>query len=176
MKKSILLLAVMITGISGCSVIDELRTFEVPYSISVTIPSNGIISLPIDLPTTDIETNTEQKFETEGVQKEWVDEIRLKSARATITDPSNKTFSFLEKARVYISGSNAPEILLASKDPVPENVGGEMDLEVTSADLFTYLEGESFDLRANFVTDETILQDVTVKIDIVGEVKATIPK
>jgi hypothetical protein len=43
--------------------------------------------------------------------------VRLKELTVTITDPANKTFSFLKSIRLYISTDN-DEIELAYKDDI----------------------------------------------------------
>jgi hypothetical protein len=43
--------------------------------------------------------------------------VRLKELTVTITDPANKTFSFLKSIRLYIS-TDADEIELAYKDDI----------------------------------------------------------
>lgn len=172
---TLILLAAILTS-SGCKLIDDLRTFEIPYSTSIVVQANGgIINLPINLPTPDIETNSEETFSNEGIQHAWVDKVELKSCILTITSPSGEDFSFLENIRVFISSDNVAEIVLASKVPVPENVGNSFEMETSDDNLHPYIQEDSFDLRTNLTTDETVFQDVTIRIDMVCEVRATIP-
>lgn len=169
-------LAISLISTSGCKLIDDLRTFEIPYTTSIVVQANGgLISLPINLPTPDIETDSEETFSNEGIQHAWVDKVQLKSCVLTITSPSGEDFSFLENIRVFISSDNVSEIELASKVPVPQSAGSTIEMETSDENLHPYIQEDSFDLRTNLTTDETVFQDVTIQIDIVCEVRATIP-
>ncbi|MBI1286457.1 MAG: hypothetical protein GC178_02655 [Flavobacteriales bacterium] len=177
MKKGLLLILAFVPflGLPGCKVLDELRTFHINYSADFTIPSTSIIDIPVSLPTPSTTTNSEQKFEDEGVKSDWIDSIKLTSLSITITSPQGEDFSFLQEISIYMKTDGQPEVLIASKIPVPSDAGSTLTLDVTGTDLYPYISQSSFTLRTAATTDETMTQSVDFRADMVVEVKATIP-
>ena len=169
------LLAISIFFLSGCKLIDELRTFDIPYSVEFTIPSSTILNLPINLPTASTTTNSEQRFQDEGIESAWIESIKLSSLKITITAPEGEDFSFLENILMYMNTDGQPEVLIADKVPVPENAGNSIELEVKGADLYPYISQNDFSIRTSVTTDETVTQEIDFRADMVVDVKATIP-
>lgn len=169
------LFAVSTFFFSGCKLIDELRTFDIPYSVEFTIPSSTILNLPINLPTASTTTNSEQRFQDEGIESAWIESIKLNSLIITITSPQGEDFGFLESISIYMNTNGEPEVLIADKVPVPEGAGNSLQLEVKGADLYPYISQNDFTLRTSVTTDETVTQDIDFRADMVVEVKATIP-
>ncbi|MFT5020866.1 MAG: hypothetical protein ACI9CU_002270 [Polaribacter sp.] len=174
MKKLIpvLLIAAVFTG---CKLFDELRTFNMAYSVDFTIPSSSVINLPISLPSPPITTNSTQKFEDEGIQTGWIESIKLNDLGIQIVNPSGEDFGFLNSVHIYISADGQSETLIASKSPVSENAGGSISLDIADVDLFPFISQANFSLRTEAVTDEGLLYDVDIRADMNVEVKATIP-
>lgn len=162
-------------SLSGCKLIDELRTFDLNYSVDFTIPSSSIINLPINIPTPPTTTNSEQRFEDEGVESDWIDSIKLMGLTITITAPQGTDFDFLEDIALFMNADGQQEMLIAQKNPVPEGVGSTLQLEVSGTDLYPYISQNSFSLRTQVTTDEALTQDIDCRADLVIEVKATIP-
>lgn len=177
MKKyiSIALLATALFGLNGCQLFDKLRTFTIPYSVEFTIPSSTIFNLPFNLPTASTTTNSEQRFQDEGIESAWIESIKLQSLKITVTAPENQDFSFLQSISIYINTENESEVLIADRVPVPENPGKTVELEVKGADLYPYISQDDFTLRTSVTTGESITQDVDFRADMVVEVKATVP-
>jgi hypothetical protein len=169
------LFASAILFLTGCKLIDELRTFDIPYSVQFTIPSSTILNLPLNLPTSSITTDSEQRFQDEGIESAWIESIKLKSLQITITAPEGEDFSFLENISMYMNTSGQPELLIADKVPVAAGAGNLIQLEVKGADLYPYISQNDFTLKTSITTDETVTQDVDFRADMVIEVKATIP-
>ncbi|MBP9152167.1 MAG: hypothetical protein KBF73_07795 [Flavobacteriales bacterium] len=172
---SLTILGLIAFGLSGCKLIDELRTFDIPYSVNFTIPSSIILNLPLNLPTVPVTTNTEQHFQDEGIESAWVESVKLTSLRVTITAPAGEDFSFLENISMYMNTNGQSELLIADKIPVPAEAGNSIQLDVKNADLYPYISQDDFSIRTSVTTDETMTQDITFKADMVIEVKATIP-
>lgn len=176
--KNILTIASLTIGLfalSGCKFIDELRTFELNYAVDFTIPSTTIINLPLDIPTPATTTNSEQRFDDEGVESDWIDSIKLTNVSIRITAPQGTDFSFLEDIALFMNTTNQPEVLIAQLNPVPESAGNMIELDVTGADLYPYISQDSFTLRTQVTTDESMTQNIECTADLVIEVKATIP-
>jgi hypothetical protein len=87
--------------------------------------------------------------------------VRLKELTVTITDPANKTFSFLKSIRLYIS-TDADEIELAYKDDINSTSN---TFTHTGGETNKYIKASSFKLRTEAVIKETLTTDITVKAD-----------
>ncbi|MGB0916628.1 MAG: hypothetical protein ACPGU4_03470 [Flavobacteriales bacterium] len=173
--KNLLPIFLIATVFTGCQLFDELRTFDIDYSVDFTIPGSSVVNLPINLPTPPITTNAIQKFEDEGIETNWIESIKLKELKLTLINPSGEDFDFLENVNIYISSDGEAEQLLASKSPVPEGSGSMISLDVNDVNLFAHITQPNFSLRIEVVTDEARLYDVDVKANMKMEVKATIP-
>jgi hypothetical protein len=134
------------------------------YSETIVIPSNGLLGIPIDVPTPPMKTNSTQRFRDEGTSAEKVKDVELTFIRCTITDPSDETFSFLKDIRIYLSSSNHSEILIASNDNVPDDVSNVLELQPKSVTLDKYIKDKEIVLRAEFTTDESINREITMDV------------
>ncbi|MFM1874788.1 MAG: hypothetical protein RL266_525 [Bacteroidota bacterium] len=163
------------TALSGCKLIDELRTFNLNYTVDFTVPSTTIIDLPLNLPTPSVTTNSEQRFENEGVESAWIESVKLIGLTCTITAPAGEDFSFLESISIYMNATGQPEVLIANLEPVPATADNSITLEVTRVDLYPYISQNSFSLRTSVTTDESMTQNIDIAANLIIEVKATIP-
>ena len=174
-KLFFIFLAASLSSLSGCKLFDELRTFDLNYSVDFTVPSSTVLNLPLNLPTPPVTTNSEQRFQDEGIESEWIESVKLSALTITITSPQGEDFSFLESISMYMNTGNQPEVLIAELNPVPQNAGNALVLEVTGADLYPYISQNDFSLRTALTTDESLTQNIDFTADMVIEVKATIP-
>lgn len=149
---------------------DGITAFDMDYSTSFTVQSTTGINTPLSLPTPDITTNSSAEFKKEGTSADLVKEVKLTSAKLTITSPSGKTFSFLKSVHIFISSNGLPEIEIAYADNVPNT--SAITLTTTGVLLDKYIKASSFKISAKIVTDETILQDITIRSDLLFHVKA----
>lgn len=163
------------TALTGCKLIDELRTFNLNYTVNFAVPSSTIIDLPLNLPTPSVTTDSEQRFDDEGVESAWIESVKMTGLTCTITAPEGEDFSFMEKIAIYMNATDQSEVLIASLDPVPETSGNSIVLEVSGVDLYPYISQNSFSLRTSVTTDESMTQNIDVAANMIMEVKATIP-
>ncbi len=108
----------------------------------------------------------------QGTSGDLLDELRLKSATITIKNPSNGNFDAVDKVELWVSTDNNPEVLLASKNPVPKGVN-TVSLDVNStADLATYLKANEFTYRIKG-TNNAALTPMDLDIEAVWAAKAS---
>jgi hypothetical protein len=155
--------------IVSCSIVDQLLTFTISNQTTFTIPSGLPIGTPLSSTTPDITTNTSSEFENNNTKANLVKDVRLKELTLTITDPANKTFSFLKSIRIYISTDANDEIELASEVNVDSNTSTLL-LTPTAAKLDKYIKASSFTLRTEAVTKESTTQDIRIR----GDMKFTV--
>lgn len=152
--------------------IDEIATFNISNSADFTIPSASGINLPIDVGTPDVNTSSQQSFENNNTRADLVENVNLTELTLTITNPGDRTFSFLKSLEIYISNNSEGSTLIAEIQEIPESVGSELNLETTGANLDGYIKEDSYSLEFEAVTDETTNSETDITADMVFEVRA----
>ena len=161
-----MLLALLFIGTSSCDKIDELLTFSIRSSTEIPIEKTLGVSLPFDIPTPSIKTNSEAEFENNNTSAKLVKNVFLDELKLSVKSPDDKTFSFLKDITIYISTTDDNEIELASKYDIPED-SKIINLDITNEKLDEYIKDDSYNLRTKVVSRELLGEDVTVKADMV---------
>lgn len=149
---------------NSCKKIDQFTQFSMDFNNEIVIPSSTGISLPINLLTPELETNSESTFEVNDTRKDLIEEIRLTSLILTLNAPDNADFSFLESISVYMNAQDLPEVEIAWEDDVPDNAGNQISLNVSNEDFKEYIKKDEFSLRVNTITDEILTSDHQIDI------------
>lgn len=170
---SILLLSFLIFTFS-CDKIDELTKFDITYNQEVVIPSSSLISLPFSILTPEITTNSASTFESNNTNKDLIEDIRLTSLELSIVSPNNGNFNFLKSIEIYMLSENFPEIKIAWKENIDDNNLPNLSLETIDEDIKEYIKEDTYTLRVETVTDETINEDHNINIESVFFVDAKI--
>lgn len=160
---SIGLIVVMVIGLGACKALNKPTQFYVNYNTSYSYPAG----LPIDIPVTstpDITTNVQQQFKNNNSNSDLVQSVKLNQLTLTITPEGRQTFSFLKSVEIFISAPGQPETKVAYKYDIPNTVGESVSLDLNDAELKQYLSTDSFSLRVQSVTDETIRSGITVNL------------
>ncbi len=172
MKKIMILFLISLPLLFSCDKVDEALTFDIEHSTTVTVQGSVIpFDPPAGMPTPDVTTNSEQKFENNNTSKDKVKDIILKEAELEIQDPPSTTFSFLKEIYVYISTNSVNEIRVAWKTDIPKDVQ-TINLETTSESLDAYVKSDEYSVRTEVVTREVISQDVEIDMDLIFQVTA----
>ncbi len=118
-------------------------------------------------------TSTLQKeLEDNNASLDMLDELKLKSASVSILNDPLANFDNVEKVELWISADGQPEILLASKMPVPDALNS-VDLDVNNGDnLANYLRSPTFTYRISGLNTGP-LYPMTLKINAVWDVHAS---
>lgn len=163
MKFRFLILVIM-TSMVSCKKQGGLLDFNLKYDTSSTINPGTPISLPFEIMTPPINSNSETELEGRGSQLNLINYVRLKKLELSITSPSGKTFSFLRDIFIYINADGLEEKLIASKENIPDNVGSVLNLDQSGENLKEYIKKKNFSIRLSAVTDETLTQKVDINI------------
>jgi hypothetical protein len=129
------------------------------------------VGLPLDIPTPDVSSDSEQQFENNNTNANLVKDVKLQQLKLTITQPSGKGFSFLKTIRIFISTTGQNEIELASLQDITAT-GSVIELIPTQQKLDVYAKASSYVLRTEVTTDETLTQSVDVQVDLKFRVTA----
>lgn len=143
----------------------KLTQFYINYESFVTIPSTAGQLIPFSLYTPDITTNSEAKFEANDTRKDRIEQLKLENLTLVITSPQGETFSFLNSIELYLSSPKHSEIKVAFKESIPNSVAGYLECDIVDQDIQDYIKDDSFTIRVKTVTDETLPNDVEVKIN-----------
>jgi hypothetical protein len=170
LKTLTLITLVAITAIS-CSVIDNLLTFSISNSTSFKIESGFPLGTAFEVLTPEVTTNSSAVFENNNTKAELVKDVKLKDLKISITDPSDKNFSFLKSIHLYISTDANDEIELAYLEDI-NSTTNTIDLIPTSQKLDKYIKASSYKIRTKAVIKESITKDITVKADMKFNVTA----
>ena len=155
--------------LSGC---EKLTQFNIDYTSSTTVPSSTGVSLPLNVLTPDITTNSESEFENNNTNKNLVDKISLSKMTLTVHDPNNGNFGFLKSIDIYINAEGLSEKKIAWNNNIDSAAGKTIDLTSSSDELKEYIKADKFTLRVNTVTDQVISQDYTIDIYTLFKVNA----
>ncbi len=171
--KKLWLLPLLILVLGSCETLDKLTTFDIDYTSSVTIPSSIGISSGFSVPTPDIKTNSESKFENNNTNKDLIEEVYLKDMVLSIKSPSGEDFSFLKSLTIYIEAEGLEEQAIASAEDI-SNDATTVQMTTSKVDIQQYVKADSFKLRVESTTDETITQDYELEVYSVFTVNAKI--
>lgn len=169
--KNLALLLITVLIFSGCDKIDDLLTFTISDESTLVIENNSPLSLPFEIETPDVTTNSNSEFQNNNTSADLVKDVRLEQVKLSITNPASKTFSFLKTIRVFISTNANDEIELASAVDIT-STANTIDLTTTDEKLDAYVKASSYSLRTQIITRETLTDDVSIKMNIKFKVTA----
>lgn len=172
MKSKLIALTICLSVLlTSCNTVDDLLSFNISNSASIKIKSTSPINLPSEIITPEVTTNSSAEFENNKTKASLVKDVKIRSLKLTISDPSDKTFTFLKSVHLYISTTNSDEIELAYADDI--NVSSNtIDLVCTDKRLDQYIKADSYRIRTQVTLKETLTKDVTVKADMKFRVTA----
>lgn len=168
--RNILVVILSAVFVWTCDEVDRLLTFKINDQTAIRIEGSTPLSLPLEVPTPAVTSNSRQQFENNNTHADLVKDVRLDRAKLTITSPEGKTFGFLKTIRIFISAPGQSEIELAVLDDVPQ--AESIELIPSSQKLDPYVKASSYDLRTEITTDETLTQSVDVHVDLTFQVTA----
>ncbi|MFD2822565.1 hypothetical protein ACFS5M_02720 [Lacinutrix iliipiscaria] len=174
MKKHLSLLTIACILLMSCSVIDELTKFDLDYQTNYTVESTTIINAPFSLFTPDVTTDSESTFENNNTHKDLIESIRLKAIKITVASPEDGHFNFLKDIHVFISTDSVEEVEIANLIGIENTDAKTLNLEIQDQELKAFIKADSFKLRVETVTDETISQAHDITIDTTFRVDAKV--
>ena len=172
MKSKLVALSLLLfVFLSACDAIDDLLSFTISNETSIKIKSTSPINLPSEIITPDVTTNSSAEFKNNKTKAELVKDVKIRSLKLSISDPSDKNFTFLKSIHLYISTTDSDEIELAYQDNI-NSTSNTIDLICTDARLDRYIKADKYKIRTQVTLKETLTKDVTVKADMKFRVTA----
>lgn len=164
MIKKTIALSLLFLSLLSCDKIDELTKFDIDYTTNFTIQSSTILGTPFDIITPETTTNSESEFENNNTNADLVESIKLTTLRLDLQSPESGDFDFLNEIFIYITADGLPEQLIASKTAIPENGARTLNLDVEGVELREYIQEDTYRLRTETVTDQTIESDHVIEV------------
>jgi len=174
MKKSLIVIIIILLAVSACEKIDKYTQFNLPYNTTVTIPAAFGINLPFNIYTPDIETDSESAFEINDTRTDLIEEVKLTQISLDVKNPVDGDFSFLKSITIFMSADGLPEIEIATKDSISNDIGNLLILDPVDIDFKDYIKKDKINLRVNSVTDQILFNDYTIGINCLFHVDAKI--
>ena len=159
---------------SSCEKIKDLVTFNINNETQITIPSQGVVQIPLIIRSPEVETAAEQSFKSNNTRADLVEAAYLTKLNLTITSPQTQNFDFLNKIKIYIKDESGKEALIASLENIPEDGSRTLELETTGNDLKPFIKQETYTIKAEASTDQVLNQDVDIKANMTFSVKAKV--
>jgi len=170
--KTLLVFLLLGTTFGSCKKVDELLTFTVNDTSELVIESTLFpITLPFEIWTPPITTNSSEEFANNNTKSSLVKDVYITHLDISIKSPADKTFSFLKSMTIYISTNDNDEIELARKDNIASS-DKVLNMSVTSSRLDTYIKSSTYKLRTEVTTHETLTEDIKIGIDMSFKVTA----
>jgi hypothetical protein len=169
--KAVIVLAILALFIVSCNEVDKLLTFNISNQTTFKINSGLPFNSPFEVATPDVTTNSTSEFKNNNTNVDLVKDVKLQELKLNITNPADKTFSFLKSVHLYISTTADDEIELAYQEDINATTN-TLDLTCTTQKLDKYIKASSYKIRTKVTTKETLTQETTIKVDMKFRVTA----
>lgn len=156
----------------SCSELDKLLTFTISNQTTFNINSSFPVNFPTEVVTPEVTTNSSAEFKNNNTSVDLVKDVQLKELALTITNPANKTFSFIKSIHMYISTTADDEIELGYQDNI-NATSNIISLICTTQKLDKYIKASSYKIRTKVTIKETLTQDITVNANMKFNVTAS---
>lgn len=125
MKNLILSAIVVAVSVTSCGTVQSIVQNTVPYTTNVLVSSGSEASQ--EYSTTSSATSVAQYV---GAGTDMVKNIRVTSAKVTATSQSvNPDLGIFKSIKVYLSGNNTSEVLVAERTDIGDNLGKTINLD-----------------------------------------------
>lgn len=160
-----------IFAITGCK--KNGISFVLSNQTNFRVESTSPVSLPFEIATPDVTTNSSQEFQNNHTANNLIKEVTLQSLNLTITNPSTKTFSFLKSIHIYISTDGSDETELAALENI-STTSQTISLNPVQANLLKYVKSDHYKLRTQVITKETLTQAIDISVNLKFKIKASL--
>ena len=164
-KRTVVLLITVATlsGLSACKKVsdklEEFTTLRINSSTQLSSPP----AIPVDYLFSFVTPPTQNPNSSTNL---LINRATLEKVTLTLTNPDGQTFRFVKSIRFFLQADGLPEVEVANRLNINDNIGSTLELDVTGVELKQYIKKDTFRLRTELVTDEVTTQKVDVKADL----------
>lgn len=158
--KNMFLSAIVATAtLASCSTVSSILQNTFPYNATVLVtsgsPANTILS----------NVSAAQSINQLTGSGANVKDIRV--SNATISVNSNTSVGLFKSVKVYLSNNGSNEVLVASREDIPDNVGNSLALDINSNQVLDkMMKAGSVQQRLVYVLKQSPTSDLSVKTSI----------
>lgn len=158
--KTIYLSAVVATTVlTSCSTVSSILQNTFPYNSTVLVtagsPSNTELS----------SISATQSVNQITASSANVKDIRV--SNATLSVGSDTSMGVFKSVKVYLSNGGSNQILVASRESIPDNVGNSLSMDVaTSSTLDKLMKSGNIQAKIVYVLKQSPTSDISLKTSI----------
>ena len=157
MKKIILTSIFAAATLASCSTVSSLIQNTFPYNTTFTIAEKSPANTNLSLISSGSSIN-----QITGASNN-VKNIKLNNATATVTS-NGQSIGIFKSMKVYISNSSGNDILIASRDDIPNNIGTSLALDIdNSVNLDNIMRSGSIQEKLVFELKSAPVSDMKLK-------------
>jgi len=170
---SLIFFALVILAFTGCKQIDKILTFNINKSQTITVPKMAVLpGLTILGPPVTVTSDTKEEFKKQNTAAELVKDVTLTKIVLNMEAPADEDFGFLKDVELLIGVPNESDVSIAYLNDIPADAGRSLELNTHNVKLDKYIKASTFTLRTRGTADESVLNDITVKVDMTFKVTA----
>ncbi|KIA84902.1 hypothetical protein OA84_00045 [Kaistella solincola] len=158
--KNLFFAAVAATAsLTACSTVSSILQNTFPYTATVLVTANSPVNTTLS---TVSPAQSINQLTGAGAN---VKDIRVTNASLSVD--SNTSMGIFSSVKVYLSGGSSGEVLVASRESIPDNVGNTLSLDInTSQTLDAMMRSGAVQQRFVYVLKQSPTTDVSVKTSI----------
>lgn len=158
--KNMFLSAIVATAtLASCSTVSSILQNTFPYNATVLVTSGSPAN------TTLSNVSAAQSINQLTGAGANVKDIRV--SNATISVNSNTNVGLFKSVKVYLSNNGSNEVLVASREDIPDNVGNSLALDINSNQVLdNMMKSGSVQQRLVYVLKQSPTSDISVKTSI----------
>ena len=158
--KNMFLSAIVATAtLASCSTVSSILQNTFPYNATVLVTSGSPAN------TTLSSVSAAQSINQLTGSGANVKDIRV--SNATLSVNSNASVGLFKSVKVYLSNNGSNEILVASREDIPDNVGNSLALDIkTNSTLDNMMKSGSVQQRLVYELKQSPTSDISVKTSV----------
>ena len=158
--KNMFLSAIVATAtLASCSTVSSILQNTFPYNATVLVTSGSPAN------TTLSSVSVAQSINQLTGSGANVKDIRV--SNATLSVNADASVGMFKSVKVYLSNNGGNEILVASREDIPDNVGNSLALDVkTNSTLDNMMKSGSVQQRLVYVLKQSPTSDISVKTSV----------
>lgn len=162
MKTLLLSAAVAVMTVTSCSTVQSIVQNAFPYTTNVLVASGT----PANQEISSVSAAT-SIAQFAGATNNQVKDVRISNAKISVISPTGQNLGMFRSVKVYISGNNTGEVLVASRQDIGDNVGTQINLDPdTSRVLDNYVINQNVKVRLAYVLKERSTVDTNLKVSL----------
>lgn len=159
MKNIFLSTVVAAAALTSCSTVSSILQNTFPYSATVLVTSGSPANTTLSA------VSAAQSINQLTGSGANVKDIR--ASNATLSVDSKSSMGMFKSVKVYLSSNGGQEVLVASREDIPDNMGSSLSLDVNSSTtLDAVMKGGSVQQRLVYVLKKSPTSDLTVKTSV----------